>query len=213
MSTRPKQGLVNTLTAKRNTTNCPELPGTNTSAAMEKLAVWKEFRAGMDIMHRYAKHSRANSDDIAKSNLQLLHRSLLSDPLYRRSIEKASCDADRHGLPTLQKLLATQEIRAELVSVCKGCSIPLTPCDNGLAMFLAVSGTARVNRRDAQPTSGSDEKNHKRGWWSKSHPAQMGKPCKTGDVVLVSPGQTGADRIEAVNQNCVFLSVTLPLPA
>ncbi len=179
--------------------------------SVEKHAVWNEFRAGMDIMQRYAKHSHANTDDIAKSNIQLLHRALLSDPAYRRSLKEVNSDAADRKLPTLFKLLATREIQADLISVCKGCSIQLASRSSSLAMFLAVSGTALINKRSPSPSHNHEDEPRKRSWWPQPRSRKNGRPCKAGDVMLVPPGRNEGDRLEALNQNCVILSVFLPL--
>ncbi|NOX76193.1 MAG: hypothetical protein GXP17_06160 [Gammaproteobacteria bacterium] len=181
------------------------------SGLMEKHAVWHEFRAGMDIMQRYAKHAHANTDDITKSNIQLLHRSLLGDPVYRRSLERANGGAVNRSVPTLFKLLATREIQADLISVCKGCSIPLASHTSSQAMFLAVSGTAVIRKRSSSPPHNHEEKARKRHWWPHTRSRNNGTSCKAGDVMLVPPGRSEGDRLEALSQHCVILSVFLPL--
>lgn len=172
-------------------------------------AAWSAFRDGMQVLQRYACHSAADSAAIAKDNMRLLHKSLLDDPRYRQRLKQANGNIAK--LSALHALLATQGLRADLITVQKGHFIRLSPHRGKLSMFMAISGKAIIEQT-TQSTDQSAPSPQRKPWWTRlKHDNQTERTLRNGDVMLVSPGRNEGNVLTAQERSCVILSVSLPL--
>jgi hypothetical protein len=197
---------VASLSVNGNTHSPSHLPGASTTQA----AACSAFCAGMQVLQRYAHHSTADPVAIAKDNMRLLHNALLNDLVYRQMLKQANHNTAR--LPTLHGLLMTQGLQADLITVRKGHSIRLTSHQGNLSMFMAISGKAIIEQRTQSNDRPIPSLQQHKPWWRRlRREKQTVYTLKNGDVVLISPGWNEGKVLNARGQNCVILSVSLPL--
>jgi len=167
-------------------------------------AVWKEFQAGMYVLRKYACHSSANSTAIAKSNLQLLHRTLLKDPDYSQRLQAASSKGAKSSLPTSHCVFANHELRADILTLQSGTAIQLNAHDERFAMYLSITGKSLIQPEKAPlPIT--------RKWWERPRLPQGVESLKNGDAVVVNHKGNRNKQIIADKSDCILLRIQLPV--
>jgi len=165
-------------------------------------AAWGAFQAGMRFLQKYSGRSTANSGTIAKSNLQLLHRTLLKDPSYSQTLQKVIEKGASNKFPASHCVFVSQELRADLITIQSGTSIQLNPRQAEISMYLSISGKPLI-QSDEQPLRTS------KNWWNRSCQTGDTEVLKNGDAVLVSSDWNKDKRIIAEKKGCVLLHIQL----
>ncbi len=169
----------------------------------QRHAAWGAFQAGMQILQKYAERSAANSETIAKSNLQLLHRALLRDPEYSQTLQKALEKKTSNSLPTSHCVFVSQELRADFLTLQSGTFIQLKPHQERLSMYLAITGKPLLQSADRPaPTT--------QHWWNRYGQIEGVKALKNGDAIFVSNYWATEKRITAEKKECILLRIQLP---
>jgi hypothetical protein len=166
-------------------------------------SAWRAFQAGMQILQNYAGRSPANSETIAKANLRLLHRSLLSDPRYVQSLKNASNKEASNSFPISRCIFHNDGLRADLITLKSGTTIQINPQQNICAMYLSIIGKPSIHSSDSLPLL------NKR-WWNRYCHANQGVSLKNGDSMFVSPMKTTKNRLTAEKDECILLRIQLP---
>lgn len=172
---------------------------TQMPASCSSLAAWQAFSAGLQILQRFSSRSMVNVHEIAKSNLQLLHRTLSYDAIYSEHIKSIQREADRNSLPALQRLHTEHGLTADLLVVQNGESINLTARPQCYAMYLLISGSAQLDT-----VAGN---NHTaKHWWNRISTGGNRNSLRSGAVITpVDKQQKG--RISAKGKNCLLLKI------
>lgn len=181
------------------------LGGDGTPSAISSLSAWKEFQAGMQILHRYAGSSAADVHSIAKSNLQLLHRSLSFDSVYRNSIESTQREGAQSGLPTLRHLYSEQGLIADLLTLQDGASINLTTLPQRYTMYLLISGNAQLGTKSKNDSSAQH-------WWNRLSTSGDKNHLRDGSAIICS-NNNRARQLTANGNNCLVLRINTPTTA
>jgi len=171
--------------------------------AISSLAAWKEFYAGMQILQRYAGRSSADVHLIAKSNLQLLHRSLSYDSLYRNSIESILREGDQSSPPTSRRLYSNQGLTADLLPLQDGASIKLMTLPQHYTMYLLISGNAQLHA-----TSENDNPVVQH-WWKRLGAAGNKNHLRNGAAIICAQNK-GVGQLTANGKNCLVLKINAP---
>ena len=165
-------------------------------------SAWKAFQSGMQILHRYANRSPIDIDTVAKSNLRLLHRSLLYNPHYVNYIENIKYDSTKSGLAVIRRIYTNEEIIADLIAVKKDSVMNLKTLPQHYTMYLFISGNAQLgtNIYRLHPLQ---------HWWNF-------RPTKNGNhilrnraVIICSPGQKNKQITS--NKDCMILRIQISL--
>jgi len=178
------------------------LRGDAASNAISSLAAWKEFQAGMQILQRYAGRSPANIQHIAKSNLQLLHRSLSFDKLYRSNIENLQQQASKNSIPTQRRIYSGQGLTADLLTLQDGATINLKPLPEHYTMYLLIAGNARLGTK----CNNTGLVQH---WWNRIGAAGSKDQIRNGTAVICSSYKS-KKKMTACGKDCVVLKVNSP---
>lgn len=165
-------------------------------------AVWAAFQAGMQALQHYAERSPANPESIAKSNLQLLHRSLLTDPSYTQSLAKAH-NKNANNLPRSSCVYENSGLRADLLTLKSGTTIQLKSRQDRCAMYLSITGKPSIQ----SPNNVVTLNKH---WWTRYRQEKHGKLLKDGEAVVVLPYGEIKRFITAKTKECILLRVQLP---
>lgn len=165
-------------------------------------AIWGAFQAGMQALQHYAGRSSANSESIAKANLQLLHRSLLTDPSYTQSLAKAH-NKNANNLPRSSCVFENSGLRADLLTLRSGTSIQLKSHQDRCAMYLSITGKPSIQ----SPNNVVTLNKH---WWTRYRQGKHGKLLKDGEAVVVLPDGKIKRFITAETKECILLRVQLP---
>ena len=165
-------------------------------------AAWGAFRAGMQFLQKYAGRSPGNSENIAVSNLQLLHRSLLKDPSYAQSLKKASFRIANSSLPSSHCIFNEKDLRADLLTLKSGTTIRLTSHQDSYAMYLSITG---------KPSIQSPGNTHvlSKHWWNRHRQSNHGESLKNGDAVLVPPQRKTNKLLTAEKNECILLRIQI----
>lgn len=163
-------------------------------------AAWGAFQAGMQFLQKYAGRSPGNSENIAISNLQLLHRSLLKDPSYAQSLKKASFRIATSGLPSSHCIYNEKDLRADLLTLRPDTTIRLTSHQDSCTMYLSISG---------KPSMQSPDNTHVLGkhWWNRYRQSNHGESLQNGDAVLISPQKQTNKLLTAEKSECILLRI------
>lgn len=169
-------------------------------------AVWAAFRSGMEVFFRYANRSEADSYEIARSNLRLLHRTLLNDPIYREILKAVKASLADHGVTST--LFSTPDLSVKLTSIKKNCESKFFSDQCNLNMALVISGNATINH------PGSSLVNENSVWkpyswiyWGSNIDNQYYK--KEGDIILFNTWDRETDIVFANKKDCILLQVQL----
>lgn len=165
-------------------------------------AAWEAFQAGMQFLQKYEERSPGNSENIAISNLQLLHRSLLKDPGYAQSLKQASFNIATSGLPSSHCIFNEKDLRADLLTLKPGTTIRLASHQDSCTMYLSISG---------KPSMQSPDNTHvlSKHWWNRYRRSNHGVSLKNGNAVLISPqGQTNKLLTTEKNE-CILLRIQI----
>lgn len=173
-----------------------------TANELSSLSAWKAFQSGMQILQRYANRSPVNIHAIAKSNLQLLHRSLSYDAQYSHTIESVRRKNVNSVLPTLQHLYVNQGLTADLLSLQKGASMNIMSLPLHYSMYLLISGSAKIN-------ADSENMNSVQHWWKRISANSNKNYLRNGSVVTHSTNQA-ISQMTALGQNCIILRIQIP---
>jgi hypothetical protein len=166
-------------------------------------SAWREFQAGMQILQNFSGRSPANSETIAKANLRLLHRSLLSDPRYVQSLKNARNKKTPNSVPISRCIFHNNGLRADLITLKSGTTIQLNPQQNICAMYLSIIGKPSIQSSDSRPPLNKH-------WWNRYYHANQGVSLKNGDSLFVSPKKTTKNRLTAEKNECILLRIQLP---
>jgi hypothetical protein len=164
-----------------------------------------DFWSGMQFLLRYGARCNANAESIGQNNLRLLHQTLLGDSHYRAALAAARRESLRHALPSYHTLYQSAKMRADMVTLQKGGSLPVIPQAHSLHLLLSISGKARMN--DTNPPAMAPTRRFPNYW---SRPARHLKP---NDVIWVRHNGRVPRLLTAVSKTCVLLSLLLPLDA
>jgi hypothetical protein len=162
-----------------------------------------DFWSGMQFLLRYGARCNANADSIGQNNLRLLHQTLLGDSHYRAALVDARRESLRHGLPSYRTLYHSPKIRADMVTLQKGGSLPVIPQEHSLHLLLSISG--KTSMHDTSPQAPAPARRFPSYW---PRPARHLKP---NDVLWVRPSGCVPRLLTAVSKSCVLLSLLLPL--
>ena len=165
-------------------------------------AAWGAFQTGMQFLQQYAGRSPGNSENIAISNLQLLHRSLLKDPSYAQSLKKASNKIAKNSFSSSHCLYAGKGLCADLLTLKSGTSIQLKCNQDNYAMYLSISGKPSIKSVDYKALIS-------KYWWNRYRQPSHGKLLKNGDVILISPQTQTKKLLAAEKSGCIILRVQL----
>lgn len=185
----------NSLTS-RNERSTNSMPSPSPSA-------WRAFQSGMQILQRYASSSPADIDAIAKSNLQLLHRSLSQNAQYVNEIENIMNDSSRNGLPALRCIYACQGFTADLLTLKTHTSLKLVAWPEHYTMYLLIVGSAQITANDI---------NHRPAghWWNYITSKGINQHLRNGTVIIPSINQPSR-KITAFRKDCILLRVQMQL--
>lgn len=165
-------------------------------------AAWGAFQAGMQFLQKHAGRSPGNSENIAISNLRLLHRSLLKDPSYTRSLKTAHNKISNNSLPSSLCIFDDGGLRADLLTLKSGTTIQLASHQNSGAMYLAITGTPSIHSAESTPLLN-------KYWWDRYRwPSNVGA-LKKGDAVLISSQKQSKQLLTAEKKECVLLRIQL----
>ena len=165
-------------------------------------AAWGAFQAGMQFLQKYAGRSPGNSENIAISNLQLLHRSLLKDPSYAQSLKKASFRIANSSLPSSHCIFNEKDLRADLLTLKSGTTIRLTSHQDGYAMYLSITGKPSIQSPDSTRVLSKH-------WWNRYRQPIHGESLKSGDAVLISPQGKTNKLLTAEKNECILLRIQI----
>ena len=180
---------------------------------------WRAFQDGMKALYRYSGRSNADPSSIAKSNLRLLHSTLLDDQSYRERLTAAEQAISKNGLPTIVSLLAIQGLYADLITLQHGCDVQMTACEKYNRMIMVVYGNMVVNRASLIPEK-MPEKNHPpaqyqpiqhMSWWNRLRNLSNKNISKQGDIFLFDQRDHRDRTLSALNHHCVLLKLSLPV--
>jgi len=163
---------------------------------------WGAFQAGMQFLQKYAGRSPGNSENIAISNLRLLHQSLLKDPNYTQSLKKASERIASNCLPSSQCIFNDKGLRADLLTLKSGTTIQLTSHQNSCAMYLSITGKPSINLHDNTQSENKD-------WWDRYRWPNHEQSINNGDAVLISPQKQTKKLLTAKKNKYVLLRIQL----
>jgi tRNA(Leu) C34 or U34 (ribose-2'-O)-methylase TrmL len=186
----PKKAYANTLAA------LPEHAQHHSSSPLQQHSqhsAWSAFLDGMKVLQKYAVHSENNAKTISKSNLQLLHRTLLTDASYSKTVQQALSSSS----PQRYCVFESQTLHAEVIVLQKGASIRLPTHQNRQSLLLSISGKPQLNPIQPLQTMHSV-------WWSMSHLKNQNASLKNNDVVIVFDAE---QTLTAYNNACVLLRV------
>lgn len=179
------------------------LPRENeTPNVLSSLSAWKAFQSGMQVLQRYANRSPVDIHTIAKSNIQLLHRSLSYNTQYIDNIENIRHESTESDLPTLRRLYSDQGLTADLLSLQDGASINLVARPQRYAMYLLISGSAQLGPDDESTRLAPR-------WWNRVVLNKRKNYLRNGAVVIRSNQQTD-NCLTAKGKDCLILRVHTP---
>lgn len=189
--------------------NSVKVPGTQTTAKAPHRATpgkahhaaWGAFQAGMQFLQKYAGRSPGNSENIAISNLKLLHRSLLKDPGYAQSLKRAS-STPKNCLPSSQCIFDDKGLRADLLTLKPGTTIQLASQQNSCAMYLSITGKPSMHSPDNTPLLS-------KYWWNRYRWLRHGQPLKNGEAMFISSQKQIKKLLSAKKNECVLLRIQL----
>ena len=169
---------------------------------------WGAFKAGMQFLQQNAGRSPGNSETIAISNLQLLHRSLLKESSYAHSIKEAQMKISANCLPRSCCIFNEKGLRADLLSLDTGMTIQMKSPQDSCAMYLAITGKPSIQtQNEQQPNEMLSTNKH---WWHINHKRGHEKSLKNGDAVILSSGRKGKQILTADKKTCLLLRIQLP---
>ena len=166
-------------------------------------AAWGAFQAGMRFLQQYAGRSPDNSETIAKSNLQLLHRSLLKDPSYTQSLKDARKRISGSNLPNSCCIFNDTDLRADLLSLNTGTTIQLKAPQDSCAMYLSITGKPSIQSPDLSLPSDKH-------WWQRYLREDHGESLKNGEAVIISSRGRIKRLLTAEKKECILLRIQLP---
>ena len=172
------------------------------SIAPSSLSAWKAFQAGMQMLQRYASRSPVDIHAVTKSNLQLLHQSLSYDAQYSNDIENTLQEGRKNGRPTLRRLYADQGLTADLLALQDGATINLTTLPQCYAMYLLISGSAKLDTEN-------ETQRPVRHWWNRISSNGDENSLRNGSVIIRSYKQKNSQLI-ASGKNCLLLRIHAP---
>jgi hypothetical protein len=173
-----------------------------TTGKLAALSAWSAFRSGMQILQRYANRSPIDIHTIAKSNMQLLHRSLSYDAEYINNIEIIKYQGKRSDLPTIRRLHAEQELSADVMAFQEGVSINLIALPQRYTMYLLISGTAQLSMKNTRARS-------EQHWWNRIGINGDKNYLRKGAVVIC-PDRQKNKQLTALGKDCIVLRVHIP---
>jgi len=188
--------------------NSLKIRDSNIANTLSSLSAWKAFQSGMLILQRYANRSAVDINTIAKSNLQLLHRSLSYDMQYNRKIENIRCESESTRRPAMRRLYADQGLTADLLSLQDGAAIDLIASPQRYTMYLLASGHARLGINKEGETSGPLQQR----WWNRICSNRNKNYLRDGSVIICA-NQQANNRLIALGKNCLILRVHTPTMA
>ena len=185
--------------------NTPVPRDSATSGAMSSLSAWKAFQSGMQILRRYANHSPVDVDAIAKSNLQLLHRSLMQDAQYTNYIEDFKYDSTKSGRPRLRHLYASEGLIADVLALKINTPVNLITLPQRYTMYLLISGSVRLGANKINDYPGQH-------WWNHIVSRNSDNYLRSGAVIIFPTHET-TNKITACGKDCLILRIQIPLLA
>ena len=164
---------------------------------------WGAFQAGMQVLQNYAGRSPANLETIAKSNLQLLHRSLLNDSNYAQSVKKARNTIFSDSRPSSHCVYNNRTLRADLLTLQPGTTIQLRSQHDSCAMYLSISGKPSIQSADmTQPLI--------KHWWDRYRQQNQKESLKNQQTLIISSQHKNKTLLTAEKKECILLRIQLP---
>ena len=169
---------------------------------------WLAFQNGMKALHRYANRSIADSAEIAKINLQLLHQTLLTDLSYRERINASRHAAVKSGLSTVDNLLSMNDFSADLITLLPGCRTLIMSYEHYNHMYMIISGKLAINHHN-DPSGDIRRFPRYKPWWKRLQNIPMKNVFGKGKVILPREDIQSGELLSALKHRCVLLRITL----
>jgi len=171
---------------------------------------WLAFQSGMKALYRYGDRSRADSAEIVKINLQLLHQTLLVDSSYRERINANRREAIKNGLPTVDSLLAVNGFTADLVTIQPGYRTEIISCDHYNRIYMLLSGKLLIVHGN-DPSVDANRYPHRMAWWKRLKNITKNNIYGKGSVIIPREDIQGGESLNALKRHCVLLRIKLSI--